>query len=139
MDDIDYFNAGIILMDLQKMRRDSFCRKAYECYKAHPEFKFADQDILNFLYRKKTKYISCKYNFQVLYSLQNCEWSRPANDIGVYKRLFDVKYDVIEDMIFDIAVIHLLGNKQDMYLKYGCIRNMIDHEAEELKKIGVTI
>lgn len=69
IDDIDYFNAGVILMDLDKLRRDGFSDNARLCYKQHPEFKFADQDILNFLYRKRTKYLSCKYNFQILYAL----------------------------------------------------------------------
>lgn len=59
-----YFNAGVCLMDLDKMRRDNIERKFFDYLKNNYEkILFSDQDVLNIVLQGKTKRMDIKYNF----------------------------------------------------------------------------
>ena len=45
----DYFNAGVLLMDLEKWRRDGIAEKTVDYLIKHSTLKFMDQDGLNFI------------------------------------------------------------------------------------------
>ncbi len=58
----DYFNAGILLMNLKKMRKEKFLKKAMDLI-SNFEFKVAqDQDILNVAANGKVKYLPNVWN-----------------------------------------------------------------------------
>lgn len=62
-----YFNAGFLLMDLEKIRlmknyEEDFHRLAAKV------FEFHDQDILNILFRNNVKFFDIKYNFSRAFS-----------------------------------------------------------------------
>jgi len=42
-----YFNAGVLLMDLEAWRRENISERAFEYLAEHPETRLADQDALN--------------------------------------------------------------------------------------------
>lgn len=61
-----YFNSGVLLLNLEKMRQDNFSSKSIEFTERHSsELLYADQDTLNFLCIDKWLPIDKKYNFQV--------------------------------------------------------------------------
>jgi lipopolysaccharide biosynthesis glycosyltransferase len=61
-----YFNSGILLMNLDKMRQEDFTAKAIEFVKKHSkELIYADQDVLNFLCIDKWLPLEKKWNLQV--------------------------------------------------------------------------
>lgn len=43
----DYFNAGVLLLDLKRWREERISEKAFEYLVQHPQTPFADQDALN--------------------------------------------------------------------------------------------
>ena len=56
-----YFNSGIMLLNLKKIREDDIVRKAIIYFNTHQEV-FGDQDVLNVVFKEKVKPLSYKYN-----------------------------------------------------------------------------
>lgn len=56
-----YFNSGIMLLNLNKMREDDIIRSAIIYFNTHEEV-FGDQDVLNVVFADKVKPISYRYN-----------------------------------------------------------------------------
>jgi|SaaInlV_125m_DNA_1040241.scaffolds.fasta_scaffold52959_2 lipopolysaccharide biosynthesis glycosyltransferase len=62
----DYFNAGVMFIDLQKWKNNSIPTKALEIIsKESKNLKYWDQDILNMIYNKNSLSISNKFNFMI--------------------------------------------------------------------------
>lgn len=60
-----YFNAGIMVLNLKKMREDNIEAKCFEFVEKTPEkVKWVDQCVLNSIFEEKVKFIDKKYNFQ---------------------------------------------------------------------------
>lgn len=60
-----YFNAGVMLMNLNKMRDDRIEEKCIEFIKTHPEkITYADQCTLNNVLKENVKFLDYKWNFQ---------------------------------------------------------------------------
>lgn len=61
-----YINSGVLLMDLDGLRRFHFYEKCVEEYAKYPDlYLFPDQDIINMLLFDKIKKLPLKYNAQV--------------------------------------------------------------------------
>lgn len=60
-----YFNSGVMLLNLQKMREDGVVSKILE-HKITHKTHFADQDSFNCILHPKVKYLDMVYNYQVL-------------------------------------------------------------------------
>lgn len=61
-----YFNSGVLLMDLNKLRADITAGQVFAATKMLAErLKFPDQDVLNYMYEENIQYADEKiYNFQ---------------------------------------------------------------------------
>ena len=59
-----YFNSGVMLLNLQKMRQDKFIEKSLMYFNNNYEV-FADQDILNVVSKEKVKETSKNSSFYV--------------------------------------------------------------------------
>ena len=68
--DTEYFNSGVILMNLEKMRKEFDSEKTFRLIEAYREcLVYPDQDILNLLYEKDVRYEDKMiYNYQVHYN-----------------------------------------------------------------------
>lgn len=65
-----YFNAGVLLLDVQKWRKDNIKENLFEIENKYRDtLKFADQDILNIFYNNNYKIISNEYNWLNLDSI----------------------------------------------------------------------
>lgn len=62
----DYFNSGVLLLNLEKMREDDCSRKLLDWRMDNGEF-YMDQDALNVILGDKVKYLNCWFNFLVFY------------------------------------------------------------------------
>ncbi len=56
-----YFNSGVMLLNLDKMRKDNIIAKSIQYFNSHEEV-FGDQDILNVVSGDKAKSLSYRYN-----------------------------------------------------------------------------
>lgn len=98
-----YFNSGVMLLNLDKMREDSITRKAIIYFNTHNEI-FGDQDILNVIFRGKVEPLSYRYNCNSVFfeekDIKFLEdfWNEkiPENQTEVYK---------------NTAILHFAGHK----------------------------
>ena len=95
-----YFNSGVMLLNLEKMRKDN-ARDALIQYKLHGNNVFMDQDALNVVLGKKRKIIDTKYNFcfSLFYQLGFDK---------INEKFYNNKYDSEEECIKNQVIIHLL-------------------------------
>ncbi len=59
-----YFNSGMMLLNLSKMRKDNITKKLLDYRKKGVNF-YMDQDALNVVFKENVKYLSLNYNFVV--------------------------------------------------------------------------
>lgn len=65
-----YFNSGVLVMNLKKMRKENKVSEFIECSKG--EWLCQDQDVLNICCYSKTKILPLKYNaYSIAYNLQS--------------------------------------------------------------------
>ena len=61
----EYFNAGMLLMNLNYLRETSFSQKIFDWINVHQDkLKLHDQDVLNLYFAGKIKKLDKKWNFQ---------------------------------------------------------------------------
>lgn len=87
-----YFNSGIMLLNLKKMREEKITEKLIEYFKKDKLCKYMDQDSFNCVFGEKVKYADITYNYFPIYEKRK----------KMYKELSKVKKPVI---------IHYAGDK----------------------------
>jgi lipopolysaccharide biosynthesis glycosyltransferase len=60
----EYFNAGVLLIDLMQWRREGITEAAFEYLREHPETTLSDQDALNVACAGRWKRLDSRWNFQ---------------------------------------------------------------------------
>ncbi len=58
-----YFNAGVLLINLEKYRKDKVSERIINFLHSHPKLKFMDQDALNAVLQNKWLQIDYKWNY----------------------------------------------------------------------------
>ena len=67
VDPKNYFNSGVLLMDLSQLRKlggggHSLLESCIRILAEHPDFRFMDQDALNFIFKDDCVLLSAKFN-----------------------------------------------------------------------------
>jgi lipopolysaccharide biosynthesis glycosyltransferase len=108
----EYVNAGVLLMDLDKLRECGFEETCKKLYDERTDFIFADQDIINFGLQGKKKLFPVYWNCPI-FSLQ-VNYGHHSEEF-LHKRIGEIYHVIYDKDIFDIAyrakIIHLNGNK----------------------------
>lgn len=126
-----YFNAGVLLLDLRKIREGGEFKQALALLIEDRErYELADQDALNVVFWRKWKALPARWNFQraLLYA-------------GI-----DVQTDVTVEPGFDPAIIHFTSSQKPwsatewhphawLYLKQ-LRKSVFRHEVEAKGRIG---
>ncbi|MBQ8671786.1 MAG: glycosyltransferase family 8 protein [Alphaproteobacteria bacterium] len=105
-----YFNSGMMLLNLKKMREDNVVQKLYE-YKEYKDRRaFMDQDCLNAIFNDNVLFLSPKYNWMGSNLLKFS-----ADEI---KSFFDLDEDV---NMQNAAIVHLTNQKKPWHYRnaYG--------------------
>ena len=63
VDPAHYFNAGVLGLHLDNIRREGVFRLALEYVEKGKQFRYWDQDILNIVFNKRVHFISERFNF----------------------------------------------------------------------------
>jgi len=132
-EEIPQFNAGVMLLNLEKLRNDGYGLKKFDemARKFNYEFKLPEQDLLNYIFYRKTKILDGnKWNYQV--NIFQLEFNK-GNEDGVsdyQAKIFQLGFKKDEeDGISDVhKIIHFsspakpwaprgLGKKVDKYVQ----------------------
>ena len=107
-----YFNSGVMLLNLEEMRKDEVGLKLLE-YRTYQKNYFMDQDAFNYCMVKKILGIPYKYNFRTPLFYESS-----FDDINSI--LFDSQYKNPEELINDMAILHLSANYKpwNFYMLY---------------------
>jgi lipopolysaccharide biosynthesis glycosyltransferase len=66
----NYFNAGVLLIDLTRWREDRISERAFEYLRKHPRTPLSDQDALNVVCDRVWKQLEPRWNFINDYEMQ---------------------------------------------------------------------
>ena len=116
----DYFNSGMMLLNLKKMREDNMSDKLLEIKKNETFGHFMDQDTLNVGFEERIIYLSPTYNLM----LANLKYD--VNDIVNF---YDITKEEFENIKLNPTIIHLTNKlkpwndinavKSDEFWKYA--------------------
>ena len=96
--DAVYFNSGVMLINLQKWRRDGLSQKLFDFIRKNPDrLRYWDQDALNIFFHNAFKPLHYRWNL----SIQHIK--KPA--------LYDIK---------DIGILHFIGGHNDKPWSFDC-------------------
>lgn len=112
-DSYSYFNAGVLLLDLTKLREISLEDKAFGYLKENGSLQYADQDVLNALFYKTWHALPLKWNaHSTVYILRKT---------NVYYRY---SIQEINNVYEDVAIAHFSqGRKPDSFISESPYRN----------------
>ena len=98
-----YINAGVLLMNTEQMRKDSFEEKCFDLLASGRELRFMDQDVINLVCAGRIYYFPMQWNY---------EWH--FERLNTFR---DKKYHLLESEIeeyknaaHDIKILHYTGD-----------------------------
>ena len=98
-----YINAGVILMDLERMRDSGAARRALEIAYKTP-FQYVDQDVLNQACQGEVMLLPKKYNICPKDNLQ---------DMKAFRMLLPEHADLFSDeALHDPVIVHYIGKSK---------------------------
>lgn len=97
IDHTDYFNSGVMLLNLKKLREDNIPKKLID-YKKNGINHFMDQDALNVVFRENVVYFSFLYNMAI-----SCWRSKDCDYLASY---YGLSGYTIDQFFRDAKVIH---------------------------------
>ena len=65
-----YFNSGVMLLNLEKMRKDNISSELLKYKQSETIHKYMDQDAFNIIFNDNVKYLDLKYNYFPIYVYQ---------------------------------------------------------------------
>ncbi|MBD5405195.1 glycosyltransferase [bacterium] len=80
-----YFNAGVLLINLKKWQKENITDKLFKATKKlRNDLVLNDQDVMNYLFKDKTKFLNIGYNAQeCFYTLNVVEYSKSESESKV--------------------------------------------------------
>ena len=124
-----YFNAGVLLIDLNKLKNIDFLYECINCYKNNSEtFLNNDQDILNFLYADKTLFVDPTWNNCIVTLLRTDQAPFKLSGINA---ICNTKYKSIKQFIQNSRIIHFAFDK-NLCMKFDFFKKFYEHQSNRL-------
>lgn len=102
-----YFNAGVLLINLAKLRKDNFSARASEFLKQHvTELVYYDQDVLNALLHDDKKMLPLRWNVQDGFLRRRR-----------VQRMTPASLEKIDSEIKETVIVHYTGSKKPWHYK----------------------
>lgn len=120
----DYFNAGILLIDVNKFLANDICNQCINCLNENDKLPYLDQDALNIVCKGDVELLKPNYNY----------YSITAVGCSYYMRMVNI------EKIKDLKIIHFVSNYKPWIYKNLPFANFWWKEANSLpKKLKQTI
>lgn len=98
----NYFNSGVMLLNLKQMRLDSITDKLIETKRYMNDKKLMDQNVFNKVFCNRLTIIDIKWNLLIV----NLERAKLKWDINEINKLFNSNYKDFKDLKNNAAIIH---------------------------------
>jgi lipopolysaccharide biosynthesis glycosyltransferase len=99
---VNYFNAGCLLLNSARMRREGFEELLYRIKKQNPDYRCMDQDMFNVAVKSKIVFSPVKYNVMLhhfLYSIRG--------GIAKLNEYYGTSYKSFDLLLKDAVIVHL--------------------------------
>jgi lipopolysaccharide biosynthesis glycosyltransferase len=111
-----FFNAGMILFNLDKFRSENLeAVMLSQCFKIHEQIKFADQDILNSVFHENVVFVPLNWN-TILFTPKTRK--RYFNMLKKYGAKYCYTEEEIESSVKQPFIIHFASKKKPWM--FGC-------------------
>ena len=104
----NYFNSGVMLLNLEKMRNEGTTQKLVNAKIALNNHKLVDQDAFNIVFQNQTLLLPVKYN-ALMINLFN---SSHKFNIHQFNKFFNSKYSCLYDLEDDVSIIHFASKEK---------------------------
>jgi len=102
----NYFNAGVMLLNLKLMRENGVTGALHNIAASSGRLKYMDQDCLNLFFNNKVKLLPAIYNcFYGLFLQQKEKY--PIENIN---KCFETEYSSLDNLKKESYIIHLVGS-----------------------------
>lgn len=98
----DYFNSGVMLLNLKKMRSENTENVLIETKKNYPDQSLMDQNIFNIVFKGSVAQLPFVYNACYI----NLVESKNRYDIGKLNDLYNTNYKNVYEILHDIKIMH---------------------------------
>lgn len=98
-----YFNSGIMLLNLRKMREDNIPVKLWDYKLNKATTTLMDQESLNAICASRALHLPIKWNFNPLFINESF--------VKYINKVYELNYANLSNLISDIKVIHYVGAK----------------------------
>lgn len=129
-----YFNSGVLLYNLKRMREDNIPEKLWAQKIENSKDvtkKTMDQDSLNDVCAKETLILPIKWNFNTAFSNKN------VIRLDVLNEILKASYLSHEELVEDARILHYVG-KEDKPWKYSSA-NCVEYWEQSYKKAGLEL
>gem|GEM_PF-90524 len=110
----NYFNSGVMLLNLKKLRDDKSCDILLQTKKNMTNFNLMDQDVFNIVFNNNIEILDIKYNFLCLNLKRAVAHGKVS--IGELNNLFGSKYASLSDVEQSAVILHF--SSKDKPWKY---------------------
>ena len=107
-----YFNSGVLLLNLNLLRKDNIPEKLLEYRRSGINY-YMDQDAFNVVFAEKVRYLTFYFNFQL-----SCWRFAKTEELSAYYNLVthNDKYEYIKQSV----ILHYTADKPWKYYDYHC-------------------
>ena len=106
-----YFNSGVLVMNLKKLREENFTEKSLEFISSTSvSYKFFDQDILNYFFHNRYLKLDYRWNVQLYEEIASTKyWHTTMNE-------FEYKLTKISPFIIHYTIVK--PDKKNYFFRY---------------------
>lgn len=105
-----YFNSGVMIMDLDQMRRNNVGEDLYSIKKNMVDCALMDQDVFNTFFENRVKLLPIKYNFLYINLLRARDIGRL--EINFLNDLFGTRYVSLSAALNEAVIVHFASKNK---------------------------
>ncbi|MBQ9270837.1 MAG: glycosyltransferase family 8 protein [Alphaproteobacteria bacterium] len=106
-----YFNSGVMVLNLQKMRKENISEKLYLAKKKSTDFNLMDQDVFNEVFNHQVKILDIKYNCLII----NLRRAQDKYKFDNLNKLFKANYSSLQNIEDNAIILHFSSKDKPWY------------------------
>lgn len=123
-----YFNSGVMLMNLKKMREDNISDKLWDYKLFKAKTRLMDQECLNAICGNSTIHLPIKWNFNPRFLCKI--------HLDEINRVYLSDYQTVKELENDVAIIHYVGKTDKPWVyKNAHMRDYWDNEYKKMEQM----